>query len=374
MWYIIYIGGVFGLSTEILRIIEAGIKNDSNKVINYAYHLANSVEKSGDSKFAEKIRKVISENNTRVATLDRLTSKPLDREGKMDMVDITIPYSNETPLFFDSIIEDEIETFIMTYLKKDELEARGIDCTNNLLLYGPPGTGKTSLAKYISFQTNLPLLTVRMDALISSLLGNTAKNIRKVFDYAASQKCVLFLDEFDVIAKLRNDKSEIGELKRVVNSLIQNIDNFSDDCILIAATNHADLLDTAIWRRFNKIIELEFPECQIRRQLIEEYSRILENDYMRDSKKVDILVSLTEFLSPAVIKNIINNAAKRTLLNGGELMSYSDLIKEIYLYTDKKPTEKGLVKFLHEAGISQKEISEISQLSLRKVREFIKEM
>ena len=287
---------------------------------------------------------------------------------------ITIPYGDENPLFFDSIIENEIETFIMTYLKKDELEARGIECTNNLLLYGPPGTGKTSLAKYISFQTNLPLLTVRMDALISSLLGNTAKNIRKVFDYASSQKCILFLDEFDVIAKLRNDKTEIGELKRVVNSFTQKIDNFPNACILMAATNHAELLDTAIWRRFNKVIELELPMCEIRRELIKEYSSILENDYMKDSKKVDILVDLTKFLSPALIKNIINNAAKRALLNGAEHMSYSDLIKEIYLYTDKKPTEKNLVKFLYEAGISQKDISEISKLSLRRVREFIKEM
>ena len=92
------------------------------------------------------------------------------------------------------------------------------------------------------------------------LLGSTAKNIRKIFDYASRRECILFLDEFDVIAKLRDDKNELGELKRVVNSLIQNIDAFSNDSILIAATNHHELLDPAIWRRFTTIVSLEKPQ------------------------------------------------------------------------------------------------------------------
>lgn len=130
------------------------------------------------------------------------------------------------------------------------------------MLYGPPGCGKTTVAQLISSITNLPLVTARLDGLVSSLLGSTAKNIRKVFDYASKRECILFLDEFDVIAKLRDDKNELGELKRVVNSLIQNIDEFSEDSILIAATNHHKLLDPAIWRRFNTILALEKPQLE----------------------------------------------------------------------------------------------------------------
>ena len=108
-------------------------------------------------------------------------------------------------------------------------------------------------------KTKLPLATARLDGLISSLLGSTAKNIRKIFDYASKQECVLFLDEFDVIAKVRDDKNEMGELKRVVNSLLQNIDMFSPDSIIIAATNHHELLDPAVWRRFNKVLLIDKP-------------------------------------------------------------------------------------------------------------------
>src|SRR3712207_5844920 len=122
---------------------------------------------------------------------------------------------------------------------------------------GVTGVQTCALPIYISMETGLPLITARLDGMISSLLGSTAKNIRKIFDFASRQECILFLDEFDVIAKIRDDKNETGELKRVVNSLIQNIDVFSRDSIIIAATNHHELLDPAIWRRFNRVLSIK---------------------------------------------------------------------------------------------------------------------
>lgn len=106
----------------------------------------------------------------------------------------------------------------------------------------------------------MPLVVARFDAIVSSLLGNTAKNIRKIFDFADHKPCILFLDEFDAIAKARDDQYELGELKRVINSLLQNIDSFAKQNILIAATNHPELLDKAIWRRFNTVIEIGVPQ------------------------------------------------------------------------------------------------------------------
>lgn len=113
-------------------------------------------------------------------------------------------------------------------------------------MYSPPGCGKTSAARYLASELKLPLITAWHDTLISSLLGNTAKNIHHIFEYAKKQPCILFLDEFDAIAKARDDAHEMGELKRVVNSLLQNIDDFLQEGILIAATNHAKMLDTAV--------------------------------------------------------------------------------------------------------------------------------
>ena len=135
------------------------------------------------------------------------------------------------------------------------------------------------------------MVTARLDGLVSSLLGSTAKNIRKVFDYASKRECILFLDEFDVIAKLRDDKNELGELKRVVNSLLQNIDGFNNDSILIAATNHHELLDPAIWRRFSTIAALEKPLWD---EIVRYLNTLLASkstDFISNDKKLHLAIS-----------------------------------------------------------------------------------
>lgn len=222
--------------------------------------------------FQKKISQVIKKNTTRTAQLDSLTAKPFDTETRAETraetVDVAIPVETSEELFFNAFVEREVSEFVQAYAKRDQLFKLDIESNSRLLLYGEPGTGKTSLARYISIQTNLLLVTVRLDGVVSSLLGSTAKNIRKVFEFADKQPCVLFLDEFDVLAKVRDDQHDLGELKRVVNSLIQNIDAFDPESILIAATNHPQLLDSAIWRRFDTKLQLPVPDESIREKLI----------------------------------------------------------------------------------------------------------
>ena len=134
-------------------------------------------------------------------------------------------------------------------------------------MYGPPGTGKSRLARFIAQELGLDLYIARLDGLISSFLGSTSKNIRALFDFAAKTPCILFLDEFDAIAKLRGDTQELGELKRVVNSFIQNLDTLGTQSIVIAATNHEELLDSAIWRRFSYRLALNFPTADLREMM-----------------------------------------------------------------------------------------------------------
>lgn len=358
--------------SELLKIIEGGIAKDQQKVINYSKVLAQKFKESGDDKIAKKIVNIIESKNTNIASLDSLLTKPFDRESKLETVDVLLPVESEDSLIFNERIEEEIKDFIISYYNKDKLISLGINFNNNLLLYGPPGTGKTSVAKYISFQLNLPLVIVKLDSLISSMLGSTAKNIRKVFEFASRNPCVLFLDEFDVIAKIRDDKHETGELKRVVNSLIQNIDEFSSNSILIAATNHHQLLDKAIWRRFDKILMLDLPDKNIRLKLIEEFIAILDNNLLEDYKKMDILADLLEGISPAEIKSIINMAIKKSVLNDREKLNFYDVLYEIYLRNNPSvENEEKLLTFLYENGMTQKDIVKYTGLSIRKVRNTI---
>jgi len=162
----------------------------------------------------------------------------------------------------------------------------GLHPSKSILFTGPPGVGKTLAAKWIARQLNRPLLVLDLAAVMSSFLGRTGNNIRYVLDYAKNTECVLLLDELDAIAKRRDDTSEIGELKRLVTVLLQEIDDWPPTGLLIAATNHPDLLDPAVWRRFEVVVEFGKPE---RRQIEILVNRLLENQIENISKWSGVL-------------------------------------------------------------------------------------
>lgn len=143
------------------------------------------------------------------------------------------------------------------HVRADVLRAHGYEPRHRILLSGPPGNGKTSYAEAIAEALSLPFFVVRYDALIGSYLGETNTRLRKLFDYIRTRPSVLFFDEFDAIGKERGDTHETGEIKRVVSFLLMQLDQLPSYVIVIAATNHAELLDRAVWRRFQ--IRLGFP-------------------------------------------------------------------------------------------------------------------
>lgn len=148
----------------------------------------------------------------------------------------------------------------------DLLKTYGLSPRHRLLVAGPPGNGKTTLAEAIAYELAVPLLVVRYEALIGSFLGETGSRLQKVFDYARAQRCVLFFDEFEILGKERGDTRETGEIKRVVGTLLTQIDRLPDYVVAIAASNHPELLDRAAWRRFQVRIQLPAPnKAQIAR-------------------------------------------------------------------------------------------------------------
>ena len=155
-------------------------------------------------------------------------------------------------------VVDVCQNLISQQNRADLLRSYGVEPRNRVLLVGPPGNGKTSLAEAIAESLMLPLLTVRYESLIGSYLGETANRLSKLFDYVKARECVLFFDEFETIGKERGDQHETGEIKRVVSSLLMQIDALPSYVIVVAATNHASLLDQAAWRRFQ--IRLEIPK------------------------------------------------------------------------------------------------------------------
>jgi AAA+ superfamily predicted ATPase len=150
--------------------------------------------------------------------------------------------------------------------RSDLLRSYGLEPRHRVLLFGPPGNGKTSLAEAIANALALPLLVVRYETLIGSFLGETSQRLKSVFDFARRRHCVLFFDEFDAVAKERGDVHESGEIKRVVNSLLMQIDDLPSSVVIVVASNHSELLDRAVWRRFQLKLELNVPDAKAIRQ------------------------------------------------------------------------------------------------------------
>lgn len=355
--------------TEIVKIIEGGLVNDKEKVINYATVLANNLEKQGELSLAKKIRSTLTQKKGALTALDSFATKPVDAESRMDIVEVSYPQVDAAQIVLSKYTQEAIYNFIESYNRRDVLLKSGFDASNSLLLYGPPGCGKTTVAQFISSITGLPLVTARLDGLVSSLLGSTAKNIRKIFDYASRRECILFLDEFDVVAKLRDDKNELGELKRVVNSLIQNIDTFSNDSILIAATNHQELLDPAIWRRFTTVITLDKPQKEEINQLLLVILNGKSTNFLAVPKKLDFIEAALIGLSHSDIKTIIFNAMRGVILSDRTCLTNCDVLKEIYFHRNHTvEDEDELIKYLMENGATHKEINESMKIPLRKIQ------
>lgn len=246
---------------EIFRVIEGAIRLDGVKVRNYADLLAQKLTQDGDDVSAKRLRRLLDESgmSLRPTKVSQGGVSPVDTESRFPLVELVSTNKIADQFVFSEEQRTVFTDFLNTVQHRMLLEDSGLEANASLLLYGPPGCGKSHLAALAAKQLGLPLYIARLDGLISSFLGSTAKNIRSVFEFAARTPCVLFLDEFDAIAKLRDDQQEMGELKRVVNSFIQALDAHAHELVLIAATNHEQLLDSAIWRRFGFILQVKLP-------------------------------------------------------------------------------------------------------------------
>ena len=159
-------------------------------------------------------------------------------------------------------IREQIKEVVEEQHRGELLHAHNLRARNRVLLAGPPGNGKTTLAEVLAFELMYPLLVVRYETLVGSYLGETSSRLKHLMDYAKTQRCVLFFDEFETLGKERGDTHETGEIKRVVSSLLLQIDDLPDYVVVVAASNHPELLDRAVWRRFQLRIELPMPTRQ----------------------------------------------------------------------------------------------------------------
>jgi hypothetical protein len=319
--------------TELLNVVEAAASGDRKKGVSYARLLADKLEAAGERKAADRIRRAAAGGNGTASPVTAAAGfatslegrLPVDSESRLSLADEALITSGEAEVYLDAPAKDQVEEFLGYVLAADRLAEEGVGIAPSLLMYGPPGCGKTELAKFIASQVKLPLITARVDTLVSSFLGSTSKNLRLLFDHASSRPCVLFLDEFDAIAKLRDDRQELGELKRVVVSLLQNIDSVQGQTIMLAATNHEHLLDPAIWRRFTFRVRIELPKTETRRKIFERFMG------SRDARSLDRFAAASEGLSGSDIRQVCESARRSAVVSGQHGASEADVLKRLLL-------------------------------------------
>jgi SpoVK/Ycf46/Vps4 family AAA+-type ATPase len=243
-----------------------------------------------------------------------LTSRvapPVDKETGAALADIHFPEAGQLPPVLPENVSRAIHRLIEEWAHIEKLNAVGAIPPRTCMLFGKPGTGKTKLAHYISDQLGVPMVLARLDGLVSSFLGTTARNIGALFNFANRYRCLLLLDEFDALAKMRDDPQEVGEIKRVVNALLQNIDKRRDQGFTIAITNHETLLDPAVWRRFEIRINVMAPGLPERIKILDRYVAPLPID----SAELSFLAWISEGMTGSDLENMMKSLKRFTAIH-----------------------------------------------------------
>lgn len=254
---------------ELLRKLFVSHRRGSEEEFRaVALELVADEQKKNNNQLARDLLRILDNGALFPKTTDNLNSLPKDRERQTLLVDVRHPDRGFDDILLGEQNKESINRIIEEYRKSEILRSHGLTPKSKLLFCGPPGCGKTLCAEVISAELGLPLLYTRFDAIVSSFLGETAANLRKVFDYASCGRWIVFFDEFDAIGKSRDDLIEHGEIKRVINSFLQLLDGFQSSSLIIAATNHEHLLDPALWRRFDEILFFSKPSVHEIRSLL----------------------------------------------------------------------------------------------------------
>lgn len=255
-----------------------------------------------------------------------LPAIPTDKERGLPLLDIKHSHRTIEEIILPVESLASLEELLEEHRRQDILNSYGMKAAKKIIFFGPPGCGKTLAAEVIAYELNLPLAIVRLDALVSSYLGETAANLRKVFDFISQYPMVALFDEFDAIGKERGDSGEHGELRRVVNAVLQMMDAYQGQSIILAATNHEHILDTAIWRRFDESIEFPLPSQKNIAQILELKLRGVRRQF--ETSDPATLESFNE-LSGADIERLVRRAVKRMILRNQEFLTLTDLKKAL---------------------------------------------
>ena len=315
---------------------------------------------------ATQLSTLLQELPTRQSPLRRQSAAPLpvDLESRLQLLRIDPHPTLDVEPIWEQPVSNALQQVVSERQRIEELSKQGLLPTRSLIFTGPPGVGKSLAARWIARELGRPLLTLDLSAVMSSFLGRTGANIRHVLDYAKGVDCVLLLDELDSIAKRRDDASDVGELKRLVTVLLQEIDDWPSSGLLIAATNHSDLLDPAVWRRFELRVAFPMPTDAAVRKAIDTFLGPGEVPLQwRDAMSVTL-----RGLSFSDIERELMLARRSAVVHSEPLEDVLGRAVKNRIESLARRERGQIALWLTEAGISQRQVHELTGVSRDTIR------
>lgn len=290
---------------------------------------------------------------------------PTDSETGAPLLAELLPDPAEAVL--ESDVSEAIENLAREWERREALVAHGLRPTQTLLFVGPPGVGKTMTASQIGERLGLRVFVVDLGSVMNSLLGKTGQNLGAVLDFANRHRCLLLIDEVDALAKYRSDREDVGELKRLVTVLLQRFDRWGNESLLIAATNHPELLDRAIWRRFDAIVRFDLPTEALRQ-------RFLAAQLPTVSRLTrETVAAVTRDASFSDLSNLCRDALRYSVIN--ETPLETALLDRVSTFAKRSSTENAvrLATELVRAGYSQRRAAEKTGVARDTIRKRLRE-
>jgi SpoVK/Ycf46/Vps4 family AAA+-type ATPase len=325
---------------EILRkLFRSFSRNEREEFLAAAKELIEEERNKNHILLARDLEKLLQNGNGYTKPLagnptpwSNFPEPPKDKDTGLALLEV-----KQFDLTWDHIILSEkifdiLQEIVLENRKQDILAAYNLTPKNKLLFCGPPGCGKTQTAKVLSSVLGLPLVYVNLTAVFSSYLGETATNLQKIFTYIEQGEWLVLFDEFDAIARDRDNLNEHGEVKRLVNSLLQLIDNATNQSIFVAATNHEKLLDSAVWRRFDEVLFFENPSLELRTALLNRYLSAIRYTAIN----LSAFASRLENATGADIERICSDAIKAVVLRGERTLTADDLEVAIGRFVERQ--------------------------------------
>jgi SpoVK/Ycf46/Vps4 family AAA+-type ATPase len=310
---------------HIVTLLKSHIAGDEDRFLSTAMQLAAHEARQGHGKLAQELKELIDSAKSRDAGIAK-SARPVplaQPKGELaGLLHARYPDLRLTDMVLPDSLRNRLQRVLGEQRQQISLREHGLMPRRKLLLIGPPGSGKTMTASALAGELHLPLFTIVLDGLITKFMGETAGKLRLVFDAIQTTRGVYFFDEFDAIGARRGERQDVGEIRRVLNSFLQFLEQDDSQSLIIAATNHPELLDRALFRRFDDVMEYVVPD----RPLIEALLRTRLDRFDTRGLAWNEAITQAEKLSQAEITRAADDAAKTIILRGGKRISTEALL------------------------------------------------